>query len=132
MVVEDHMLKIVEELTVKTPSSRFGLRGSADLQAKELDMELIATLPVADNLPWVAALAGGLPTAAGVYVASKIFEDQFNRISSAVYSVDGDWNDYQLQFVKVYDDGKQAPAAKAAPIKESLSKHNKRAVESEP
>ena len=104
MMLEDDKLKIVKDLTVETPSSRFTLRGNADLQTKQLDMALIATLPVADNLPWIAALAGGLPTAAGVYVASKIFEDQFDRLSSAVYSVEGDWNDYQLKFEKVYDD----------------------------
>ena len=107
IVLEDAMLKIVEDLTVDAPSSRFSLRGEADLTAKELDMELIATLPVANNLPWIAALAGGLPTAAGVYVASKIFEDQFDRLSSAVYSIEGDWNDPQLKFEKVYDSGKK-------------------------
>ena len=70
-------------------------------------MALIATLPVADNLPWVAGLAGGLPAVAGVYVASKIFGDQFDRLSSVVYSIDGDWNDYQLKFEKIYDNKQQ-------------------------
>jgi len=107
MMLEDDKLKIVKDLTVETPSSGFALRGNADLQTKQLDMALIATLPVADNLPWVAGLAGGLPAVAGVYVASKIFGDQFDRLSSAVYSIDGDWNDYQLKFEKIYDNKQQ-------------------------
>ncbi|ARN72974.1 YhdP family protein [Oceanicoccus sagamiensis] len=111
LILEQAQLNIVEDLTIESPSSRFSLRGNADLEAKALDMELIATLPVANNLPWIAALAGGLPTAAGVYVASKIFEDQFDRLSSAVYSIEGDWNDPQLSFVKVYDSGKKSKTA---------------------
>jgi uncharacterized protein (TIGR02099 family) len=103
VVLEKSQLKIVEDLIVKTPSSRFYLRGNANLLGKELDMELIATLPVVNNLPWIAALAGGLPTAAGVYVASKIFEDQVDRFSSAVYTIEGDWNDPEMNFKRVFD-----------------------------
>ena len=67
-------------------------------------MELIATLPLASNLPWIAALAGGLPTAAGIYVASLLFEDQVDRFSSATYRVEGDWNNPDLTFRRVFDD----------------------------
>jgi len=118
LLFEDSLLKIVEDLTVKTPSSRFSLRGDANLQTKELDMQLIATLPVTNNLPWIAGLAGGLPTAAGVYVASKIFEDQFDRIASAVYSIEGDWNDPRLSFVKVFDSGKKNKSGEPSPLAE--------------
>ncbi|MEH6559039.1 MAG: YhdP family protein [Oceanicoccus sp.] len=100
-------LKIVDDLAVKTPSSSFYLRGDADLMAKELDMELIATLPLASNLPWIVALAGGLPTAAGIYVASLLFEDQVDRFSSAIYRVKGDWNNPDLSFKQVFDDRKE-------------------------
>lgn len=112
----DHQLYISDVLEVKSPSSRFHLRGSADLQAAELDMELVATLPVASNLPWIAALAGGLPAAAGVYVASKIFEDQVDRFSSAVYTVKGDWNDPNMKFKRVFDDSKPGSATAAPAV----------------
>lgn len=114
LLLSDGDLIITDDLTVKTPSSRFHLKGRADMQDKQLDMELIATLPVANNLPWIAALAGGLPTAAGVYVASKIFEDQVDRLSSAVYSVKGDWNDPALEFKRVFDDSEKKSRKKAA------------------
>ena len=103
-ILGDGQLKLVDNLTVTTPSSSFYLRGDADLLAKELDMELIATLPLASNLPWIAALAGGLPTAAGIYVASLLFEDQVDRFSSATYRVEGDWNNPDLTFRRVFDD----------------------------
>ncbi len=107
-------LSIKDELLIQSPSSKFGLRGKADMNAKALDMDLVVTLPVANNLPWLAALAGGLPTAAGVYVASKIFEDQVNRFSSAVYEVKGDWNDPELKFKRVFDDSKSTKAKNAS------------------
>ena len=79
-------------------SSSFRFSGVSDVAQRSLDGELVATLPVANNLPWVAALAGGLPVAAGVFVVSKVFEKQFNRLTSAVYSVDGSWDDPQVNF----------------------------------
>jgi uncharacterized protein (TIGR02099 family) len=97
-------LMIVDNLVVKSPSSSFQLRGNADLEQELLDMELVATLPVADNLPWVAAIAGGLPTAAGVYVASKLFEKSVDKLSSAVYSIKGDWNEPEMKFERMFSD----------------------------
>jgi len=105
-VLADSVLTIVDELKVKTPSSGFVLRGDANLKHQNLDMDMIATLPIVNNLPWLVALAGGLPTAAGVYVASKIFEDQVDQLSSAVYSVKGDWNNPELKFERIFDDKK--------------------------
>ncbi|NIQ94350.1 MAG: hypothetical protein GWN87_09155, partial [Desulfuromonadales bacterium] len=63
------------------------------------------------------ALAGGLPTAAGVYVASKIFEKEVNRLSSAVYTVEGDWNNPELNFRRVFDDtgAKSSGSPESAP-----------------
>ena len=100
-------LIIGNKFTVKSPSSRFQLKGRADMELEQLDMEMITTLPVANNLPWVVALAAGLPVAAGVYVASKIFEDQVDRISSMVYTVRGDWNNPELKFDQIYDNTKK-------------------------
>ena len=67
------------------------------------------TLPLVDNIPWVAALAGGLPIAAGTYLVSKVFEEQMNQLSSGVYSVSGDLNDPQVIFERVFDAKASAP-----------------------
>ena len=100
----DGQLQIVDTLDIKSPASRFQTRGSADLNAQTLDMELVATLPVAQNLPWMAALAGGLPAAAGVYVASKVFKKTVDQFSSAVYSIRGDWNEPKVKFQRMFSD----------------------------
>ncbi|RLQ21922.1 hypothetical protein DWB85_10055 [Seongchinamella sediminis] len=94
----------VAELTVKGSSSAFSMSGVSDIASRSLDGELVATLPVANNLPWVAALAGGLPVAAGVFVVSKVFEKQVNRLSSGVYTIQGTWDDPLVKFDRIFDD----------------------------
>ena len=97
-------LVIRDAIQITSPSSRFRLLGSSNLQTEALDMEMIATLPVASNLPWIAAIVGGLPTAAGVYVASKVFEKQVDRVSSVVYAVEGTWDEPEIKFRRIFND----------------------------
>ena len=94
----------VADLTVQGSSSAFVVSGLSDVVSQSLDAELVATLPVANNLPWVAALAAGLPVAAGVFVVSKVFEKQVNRLSSGVYSIKGTWDDPEINFDRIFDD----------------------------
>jgi uncharacterized protein YhdP len=42
--------------------------------------------------------------AAGVYVASKIFENQVDKFASASYAVTGPWTDPQVKLRRVFDD----------------------------
>ena len=93
----------VAGIDVKGRSSGFQFTGISEVASQSLEGELIATLPVANNLPWVAALAAGLPVAAGVFVVSKVFEKQMNRFSSAVYSIDGDWGNPEVKFDRIFD-----------------------------
>ena len=92
----------VAGMEVKGPSS-FHFSGIADVGARSLDGELVATLPVANNLPWVAALTASLPIAAGVFVVSKLLQKQVDRLSSAVYSIAGSWDDPQVKFEHIFD-----------------------------
>src|SRR5690606_12424366 len=90
-------------LRIESPSSQFRLAGQLDFNTDQAAMELVATLPLASNLPWVAAIAGGLPAAAGVYLASKLFGEQVDRYASAVYDVTGPWRDPKVKFRRIFD-----------------------------
>jgi uncharacterized protein YhdP len=96
-------------------SSSFQFSGVSDVQKKSLNGELVATLPVARNLPWIAALAASLPVAAGVYVISKVFDEQLKLLSSAVYTIGGTWNDPQVTFNRVFDNVTQPAVFIPAP-----------------
>ncbi len=96
-------LSLTEPLEVSGPSSRFQMSGNIDLLSEALDLRLVATLPVGSNLPWMAALIGGLPAAAGAYVVTKVFEEQVDSFSSAVYDIHGTVQQPELSFRKIFD-----------------------------
>ena len=103
----------VDGINVKGASSGFRFSGLIGLdnepEPQTVDGELVVTLPVANNLPWVAALAAGLPVAAGVFVVSKVFEKQVNRFSSGVYKISGNLDNPEVTFDRVFDSA-SAPA----------------------
>jgi uncharacterized protein (TIGR02099 family) len=100
----DGQLALSSPLDVHGPSSRFQMTGGINLLTEVPDLRLVATLPVGSNLPWVAALVGGLPAAAGVYVVSKVFEEQMDSFSSAVYEISGTIQEPELTFKNIFDD----------------------------
>jgi uncharacterized protein YhdP len=87
-----------QPLQLKGPSGRFELGGSLDSVQNTIDGSLIVTLPVNQNATWIAALAVGLPVAAGVWAVSKIFGDQIDKLSSVHYSVTGTLDEPQVKF----------------------------------
>ena len=110
----------LEESEIEIPVFEMSGSGSAFSYSGEIDLsnegspigdsmlggELIVTLPVAENLPWIAGLAAGsafIPVAAGVYVASKVFESDVDRFSSGTYAVSGTLNKPIIELNKVFD-----------------------------
>jgi hypothetical protein len=47
-------------------------------------------------------------------VVSKVFEKQFDLLSSAVYRIEGNWDDPQVKFDRIWDDGADRLSAQAA------------------
>ena len=91
-------------IVVEMPSGKMRLLGRADLVTETIDAQLVATLPVGTNLPWMAALVGGLPAAAGVYLTGKLFEKEVNRISSLGYRISGPWSDPEVEVDRIFSD----------------------------
>lgn len=104
----------VAKLDVKGRASRFQFAGLANVREESIDGELVATLPIASNLPWMFALVSGLPAAAGVYVISKLFDKQMDRFSSAVYTVNGPWGDPKIDFERIFDNSAKERVAESA------------------
>lgn len=98
---------------VTSPSSNFSMAGAIDMRQSTIEAELIATMPVANNLPWIAALAGGPAAAAGAFIVTRVLGDQFDQLSSAVYSVQGRLDDPQVKFERLFDNEKSKSKAAA-------------------
>ncbi len=91
-------------IVVKLPSGRVRLEGVADLISEDIDAHLVTTLPLGTNLPWIVALAGGLPAAAGVYITGKVFKKQVDKLSSISYRITGPWSEPEVMVEKIFSD----------------------------
>ncbi|MCO1333785.1 TIGR02099 family protein [Microbulbifer sp. OS29] len=99
----DGQLLIAVPIQVEGPTSELQMAGRVNLLREDLDLTLVATLPVGNNLALVAALAGGLPAAAGVYLISKAFRKQVKKVASVSYRISGGWAAPQMRFEKLFD-----------------------------
>ncbi len=95
-----------DPLLVRTPSSGLQMAGTINLRDETINTRLIATLPVTGNLTFFAALATGLPAAAGVYLVSKLFKKQVDQATSLSYTIKGSWNDPKMRFDRLFESEK--------------------------
>ena len=99
---ENGVASLLDPLRMKMPSGRMNMAGDFDLVNEQVDAQLVATLPVATNLPWVVALLGGVPAAAGVYLTSKLVEKQVDRLSSISYALSGPFDDVKVAVDRIF------------------------------
>lgn len=92
-----------QPIIVDTQSGEFQLTGTVNLNNNVLDTKLIATLPMGGNLTFLTALAAGLPAAAGVWVVSKIFEEQIDKAATLSYTIEGPIQEPDIEFERLFD-----------------------------
>lgn len=97
---KDSFLRLSEPVVIDGSSYVITLGGRVNLQSNQLDLQLAATLPVATNAAWIAGLAAGLPAAAGLYVASKVFnfDEHLKGLTSLIYAITGPLSEPDVQF----------------------------------
>ena len=100
---ESGQVYLDEPLHMQTRSGEFTMTGLADLEGNQVDMKLRATLPMGGNLTFLTALAAGLPAAAGVWVVSKIFQEQIDKVSTLSYTLTGPLDDPKAEFERLFD-----------------------------
>lgn len=114
MTFSDGTMNIVDSIEIEGPSSEFSISGGADLLKREVDLSLVAVLPITGNISLITAATANLPAAVGVFVVSKLFKKQFDKLSSVVYHITGPWDDPDIQFNKLFDVG-NLPSQQAVP-----------------
>lgn len=97
------LMTFKEPLIVATPSSRLQLAGKLDMEREKINARLIATLPVVGNFTFATALLTGLPAAAGIYVASKLFKKQVDQATSISYRIHGGWDNPVMNFDRLFE-----------------------------
>jgi len=117
-------MTFTEPLSVKTPSSRLQLAGKLDLEAEKIDARLVATLPVVGSYTFFTALVTGLPAAAGIYFASKLFKKHVDRATSISYSIRGSWSEPKMNFDRLFESEEELIKSVDSP--EPVAKNRKR------
>lgn len=103
LVFRSGIVDIKDPLKVDMPASELQLVGLIDVREELMDTELVATLPLAGNLTFAAALTAGIPTAVGVFVFGKLFKKQMDKVSSLRYRMVGSWEDPNVKLEKIFD-----------------------------
>ncbi|MGK0339403.1 MAG: hypothetical protein ACJAWF_004042, partial [Candidatus Azotimanducaceae bacterium] len=96
------IIDVVDPILIEGSASTFKVAGRVNLTSRELDNDMIVTLPVNRNLPWYAAfsaIATGPLAGAGVFLAQRVFQDQINAMSSAKYKITGTMEEPIIEFV---------------------------------
>ncbi|TDT43252.1 uncharacterized protein (TIGR02099 family) [Halospina denitrificans] len=92
------------KVVIQAPSGGFRMSGEADLIEETLDMRLVVVLPITQNLPLAAVLFGFAPPVGGaLFVIDQVFGGLLSRVTSATYSVGGNWNDPAVSLRNLFD-----------------------------
>ena len=102
-VLEENLVTTLTPVTVSMSSGSMQFDGQVDLDLEEVDARLVVTLPARQNMAWVTALVGGLPAAAGVWLASMIFDEELDSLSSVSYRVTGPMDDPDVEAERIFD-----------------------------
>jgi uncharacterized protein (TIGR02099 family) len=115
MRLDNGQVTIDDRLVISGPSSLYQITGELNLADQTINGEMYLTLPVSANIPWLGLLTANLPLAVGAYLFDRIFGDQVNNLTSAVYTLQGPWEGLQPQFKQAFGSPGSASSTPAAP-----------------
>jgi uncharacterized protein YhdP len=87
-----------KELNIKAPSANITMEGIIDFVDETQDLHVMIEPKVSDTIT-AGALVGGPLAAAAAFIAQKILDDPFNKITTAEYHITGSWDDPQEKIV---------------------------------
>jgi hypothetical protein len=97
-------LRLASPLFIETNAAKMKWVGQINKNSKnnldDLDLNLDLRIRVGENLPWYAAILGGLPAIAGSAVINEIFEEDINNLTNYQYEVLGTISEPKLERVK--------------------------------
>ena len=108
----DGQVHIEDRLVISGPSSLYQITGDLNLKDESIVGEMYLTLPVSNNIPWIGLLTANIPFAVGAYLFDKVFGSQVDSLTSAVYTLEGPWEDLEPEFKQAFG-SPDSPAAAA-------------------
>ena len=97
-------LRLSAPLFIETNTAKMKWVGQINKNSKnnlhDLDLNLDLRFRIGENLPWYAAILGGLPAVAGSAVINEVFADDINDLTNFQYEVLGTISEPKLERVK--------------------------------
>ena len=107
LVIERDLIKTLSPLVFNSGSGEFKWNGYIEKtnkgELKNLDFDIVITLPLREYLPAYALILGGPLTAATVYIAGKAFKKPLNKLSSGRWKVSGSVEDPKTEFLEWFE-----------------------------
>jgi hypothetical protein len=104
LLFNESKMRLASPLFIETNTSKMKWVGQINKNYKnrlhELDLNLDLRIRVGENLPWYAAILGGLPAVAGSVVINEIFEEDINELTNYQYGILGTISEPKLQRIK--------------------------------
>lgn len=85
-----------QPLVLEGSSTRLELDGTFNVPHDRIDAKLQVTLPLTNNLPLAALLAGAPPVAGALFIVDRLIGDRLSRVASVDYRVEGSLQDPQI------------------------------------
>lgn len=103
LAAENGLYTTSRPLTLSGPSSNFELDGQIDMRNDSIAAKVLVTLPVSNNLPLAALIAGAPAVGGALFIADKLLGDQVARFASVQYDVQGPLANPQITFDKPFE-----------------------------
>ena len=107
LIIERDLIKTLGPIVFSSGSGEFKWDGSIEKtnkgELKNLDFDIVITLPLREYLPAYALILGGPLTAATVYIAGKAFKKPLNKLSSGKWKVSGSIEDPKTEFLEWFE-----------------------------
>jgi len=101
--IDKGVMSFVKPLLFHGPTNNFKFTGKVNLVSHQVDMKMVVVLPLTQNLP-LAAVALGAPQIGGaLWIVSKLFGPELNKLASATYLLTGNWNHLNVTLENLFD-----------------------------
>ena len=100
-VFSQSKMRLAAPLFIDTNAAKMKWIGQINKNARgelaNLDLSLDLRVRIGENIPWYAAVLGGIPAVAGSALISEIFENNIDDLSNYQYEVSGMLNAPQIK-----------------------------------
>jgi uncharacterized protein YhdP len=107
LIIDRDSIKTLGPIVFKSGSGKFKWDGSIEKtnkgELKNLDFDIVITLPLREYLPAYALILGGPLTAATVYIAGKALKKPLNKLSSSKWKISGPMEDPKTEFLEWFE-----------------------------